>query len=174
MDARFAALKQQLPEIPAIASMFGDSASFDLVQLEENAGAEKWMSQNAYKVAQEEPLVKQTYEKNLDAQEQASRSRSIGKRIEKATQKSATWGNNPNFSDVTSDPDGIMSVSPFLPIWNGGELFFVREVRRMRSRSFQGFWIAGEPLKKELMSEVPMDLREASLVRSDQAPSEAA
>lgn len=173
-DLRFAALKKQLPEIPEIASMFGEGVSFELAQVEEDRGAEKWMTQNAAQVAQEEPVVKETYEKNLDAQEQASRSRSISKRIEKAAQKSANWDYNRDLSKGVTDPDGIMSVSPFLPIWNEGELFFVREVRRMRSRSFQGFWIAGKPLKKELMSEVPSDLKEASLVRSDEAPAEAA
>jgi signal transduction histidine kinase len=173
-DLRFAALKKQLPEIPEIASMFGEGVSFELAQVEEDRGAEKWMTQNAAQVAQEEPVVKETYEKNLDAQEQASRSRSISKRIEKAAQKSANWDYNRDLSKGLTDPDGIMSVSPFLPIWNEGELFFVREVRRMRSRSFQGFWIAGKPLKKELMSEVPSDLKEASLVRSDEAPAEAA
>ena len=173
-DLRFAALKKQLPEIPEIASMFGEGVSFELAQVEEDRGAEKWMTQNAAQVAQEEPVVKETYEKNLDAQEQASRSRSISKRIEKAAQKSANWDYNRDLSKGLTDPDGIMSVSPFLPIWNEGELFFVREVRRMRSRSFQGFWIAGKPLEKELMSEVPSDLKEASLVRSDEAPAEAA
>lgn len=173
-DLRFAALKKQLPEIPEIASMFGEGVSFELAQVEEDRGTEKWMTQNAAQVAQEEPVVKETYEKNLDAQEQASRSRSISKRIEKAAQKSANWDYNRDLSKGVTDPDGIMSVSPFLPIWNEGELFFVREVRRMRSRSFQGFWIAGKPLKKELMSEVPSDLKEASLVRSDEAPAEAA
>lgn len=173
-DLRFAALKKQLPEIPEIASMFGEGVSFELAQVEEDRGTEKWMTQNAAQVAQEEPVVKETYEKNLDAQEQASRSRSISKRIEKAAQKSANWDYNRDLSKGLTDPDGIMSVSPFLPIWNEGELFFVREVRRMRSRSFQGFWIAGKPLEKELMSEVPSDLKEASLVRSDEAPAEAA
>ncbi|MDB4680334.1 HAMP domain-containing histidine kinase [Akkermansiaceae bacterium] len=173
-DLRFAALKKQLPEIPEIASMFGEGVSFELAQVEEDRGTEKWMTQNAAQVAQEEPVVKETYEKNLDAQEQASRSRSISKRVEKAAQKSANWDYNRDLSKGLTDPDGIMSVSPFLPIWNEGELFFVREVRRMRSRSFQGFWIAGKPLEKELMSEVPSDLKEASLVRSDEAPAEAA
>ncbi|MDA7868101.1 hypothetical protein N9A62_03805, partial [Akkermansiaceae bacterium] len=154
-DLRFAALKKQLPEIPEIASMFGEGVSFELAQVEEDRGTEKWMTQNAAQVAQEEPVVKETYEKNLDAQEQASRSRSISKRVEKAAQKSANWDYNRDLSKGLTDPDGIMSVSPFLPIWNEGELFFVREVRRMRSRSFQGFWIAGKPLEKELMSEVP-------------------
>ncbi|MFT6864548.1 MAG: hypothetical protein ACJAVK_003116, partial [Akkermansiaceae bacterium] len=170
MDARFAQLKTVLPTVPKVAAMFGEGLKIAESEVDVAAEANLWLVQNAQQIAPRKPEVKEKYQDSLAKQEQASRSKSINSRIDRAAQKSTGWDNAKSLTPVPiANPDGIMSVSPFMPIWQGGELFFVREVRRMRSRVFQGLWIKKDVLESALMAEVPVDLGSASLVRSDEA-----
>lgn len=175
MDARFSQLKSLLPALPKVAAMFGEGLK--LVETGEDVAEEanQWLVQNAQNNAAQDPQQKEKYQDSLAKQEQASRSKSFNNRIDRATQKSTGWDSAKSLVPVPiANPDGIMSVSPFMPIWEGSELFFIREVRRMRSRVFQGLWIKRDVLESALMAEVPVDLGNAFLVRSDEASEETA
>lgn len=174
MDARFEQLQTTLPTVPMVAAMFGEGLKFEESEAEVVQAANAWMVQNG-NVAPQAPAQKQAYQYNLKTQEQSNRLKSISQRIERAAQK-ANYGNDiKSLAPVPiANPDGIMSVSPFLPLWQGDELFFVREVRRMRSRVYQGLWIKRDILESALMAEVPVDLGNAALIRNNGAPASAA
>ena len=168
MDTRFEALQKVLPKRSAMAAVFGHEVK---INEPETQAANKWLSENAAQIAPQKPKVKEEYQEKLVQREQASRSKAYVQKIEKAAKKSADWGNTKSLNMPSGpDPDGILSVSPFMPLWHNAELFFVREVRRMRSWTYQGFWIAKEELKSALMAEAPLDLGQAYLVRGDQSP----
>lgn len=165
MDARFKILQEVLPDRTAMGELFGNDFEIHEPALQE---ANRWLSQNA---APQKPLMKEEYQEKLVQREQASRSKAYVQKVEKAAKKSTDWGNTKSLKTPSeSDADGILSVSPFMPLWNNDELFFVREVRRMRTRTYQGFWVAQDSLKSVLMAEVPPDLGKASLIRSDRNP----
>lgn len=165
MDAQFKVLQEVLPDRTAMGALFGNDFEIHEPELQE---ANRWLSQNA---APQKPLMKEEYQEKLVQREQASRSKAYVQKVEKAAKKSADWGNTKSLKTPSkTDSDGILSVSPFMPLWNDDELFFVREVRRMRTRTYQGFWVAKETLKEALMAEVPPDLGKASLIRSDRNP----
>ncbi len=171
MDARFEALQKVLPGRGAMAAVFGHKVEINEPETQQ---ANKWLSENASQIAPQKPAVKEEYQEKLVQREQASRSKAYVDKIEKAAKKSADWGNTKSFKTPSKlDPDGILSVSPFMPLWHGDELFFVREVTRVRSRTYQGLWVAKVELKRALMTEVPLDLGKASLIRSDQSPEDA-
>ncbi len=91
---------------------------------------------------------------------------------DQAKSKRGPEGPTVGMTRPTVSPNGILSVSPFMPLWHGHQLFYLREVRRLRSVTYQGIWIARSALEKALVAEVPTDLGGTKLVRSDQAPQE--
>jgi len=172
MDSRLARLTLLLPDRSSFARLFRKD---DIASDTEVDEANRWIGENSGKLAPSAPVVQQEYNEKLDIREQGSRSKAFTKRIEKATQKSGDWGNAKSLNVKQNlNEDNLLSVSPLMPLWHDDELFFVREVRRLRSVTYQGIWIDRSKLKDSLMAEVPPDLGQASLVRSDQAPEAAA
>lgn len=175
MKGRLDRLKKKVPSRREIAALFGNENNFEV---EGAVAANQWLADQALNFAPEKTEDAIAYKDNLDRREEASRSKALQKRVEKATQQSVEVAKaNPATQKAmpgkVSKPDEILNVSPFMPFWYDNELYFFREVRRMRSRSFQGLWLAKDRLVNSLMAEVPADLGEAYLVRSDEAPSEA-
>ncbi|MFT7173876.1 MAG: signal transduction histidine kinase [Paracoccaceae bacterium] len=172
MEERLRRLSGLVPKVPAFAALFGGAQEDLLVEADE---ANRWLSKNVGNIVPSKPEVKEEYQNQLAKSEEASRSKSYTQRVQKAVKKSADWGMTKNLeSPQKSNPDSILSVSPFMSLWHGEDLFFVREIRRLRSRSYQGLWVARADLEKALMAEVPLDLGEAALARSDQASESAA
>lgn len=172
MEERLKRLSGLVPRVPVFAALFGGAQEDLLVEADE---ANRWLSKNAANIAPSKPEVKEEYQDQLAKREEASRSKSYNQRVQKAVKKSEDWGKTKGLeSPQKFNPDSILSVSPFLSLWHGEELFFVREIRRLRSRSYQGLWVARAELEKALMAEVPLDLGEAALARSDQASENAA
>jgi len=176
MERRLEQLRKCLPGREKIAALFGEEPNFASGDAKD---ANAWLTENGAKVIPQKPEIQKEYQANLDKREEVSRSKAYQKRVEKATkqsqetaQENAKMANDRN--PMRFDPDEILNVSPFMPLWDGDDLFFFREVRRMRSRTFQGFWMARDRLKAALMAEVPPDLGEARLIRSDEAPAGAA
>lgn len=176
MEARLARLRTKIPGRAKVASLFGGEDEGD----EEDAlAANEWLMKNGSNAVAQKPEIAKEYNANLEKQEEVSRSKSYQKRVEKAAQKSVEDSKMqvrvPNAPITpTVDPDEILSVSPYMSLWHEGELFFFREVRRVRSRTYQGLWMAKEKLEEALLAEVPPDLGEAVLVRSEDASDGAA
>ncbi len=176
MEGRLKKLAGLIPEVSVVAKLFGEvewqrdtDSPLDL------AVANAWLNKNAQNIAPSKPQVKGEYQNQLTKQEAGSRSKNYTQRVQKAAKKSADWGNvNRAESAPKVNSNGILSVSPFLSLWHGEELFFVREIRRIRSVSYQGLWVSQAELKKSLMAEVPLDLGEAVLVKTDEASQDAA
>jgi len=152
MAGRMERLDGLVPSVDSLAALFTDRVDLSCVS---NHEANLWIAANAANIAPAKPQVKGEYQDQLAQREGASRKNDYNTKVQKAVKKSEDWG------------DSIMSVSPFLSMWHGEELFFVREVRRLRSVSYQGLWIEREALELALMAEVPPDLAEAKLVRRD-------
>ena len=172
MEARFQELLPLAPEREILSKLFEERDGYALLDADV---ANQWLAENVAQIPQSKAAVKGEYQAKLVEREVASRSKSFNDKVEKATKQSAEWGNAVDSTQsLKVDSDEMLSVSPFLPLWHEGELFFVREVRRQRSRSYQGLWIAREDLQKALIAEVPLDLGKATLVRSDKAPEVAA
>lgn len=176
MERRLARVKKRLPSRSVISGLFGEE--IDLAK-EDSLAASQWMMENGNNFDWQKPDATQAYNTNLDKQEEASRSKLYQKRVQKAAQQSVEVSKEQvkptnKAPAPVIDPDEILSVSPYMPMWHEGDLYFFREVRRMRSRTYQGLWMAKDLLMEALMAEVPADLGEAILVRSDQAPEGAA
>ena len=174
MEQRLLRLKPLVPEVGVLAARFRKSFTCFAVHAETT---DDWLVQNAGLFTPAESQVNGDYQEKLTERELASRSNVYTKRVQKAAKQSAEWGNSVQSIGtlpVVADPDRILSVSPFMSLWHGEELFFIREVRRLRTTTYQGLWVAREALEKALIAEVPLDLGEASLVRSGLAETHAA
>ena len=166
-ESRLKILETLIPSRAELAGIFRNE-----VDNEEAVAklANSWLNENASQIAPAAPEKKGDYQKNLDLREQTSRSMVYKEKVESAAKKSEDAGNARSFAPQgLRDPDGIMSVSPFMPFWKGEELFFFREVRRLRSVSYQGFWVARKVLEETLMKQVPEDLGKVTLVRQKAA-----
>lgn len=176
MARRLQTVAKQLPPRQKMAALFDDKTA--VAELDAVA-ANRWLADQGTNFAPDKREEALQYQSNLDLREEASRSQNLQKRVEKATRQSTEIAKGnlrppTGLQKAQADSDEILSVSPFMPLWHEGELYFFREVRRMRSRSYQGLWMAQDRLVMTLMAEVPPDLGEARLVRRDQAPPEAA
>lgn len=171
MEGRLDLLRKKMPGRSKVAALFGNKPEDD----EEGALADNaWLMRNGGNAVAQKVKPTEEYNASLEKQEEFSRSQSLKKRVEKAAKKSVedsqTQVRLPNVPlTPTVDPDEILSVSPYMSLWHEGELFFFREVRRIRSRTYQGLWIAQEVLRETLLAEVPPDLGGARLVRRDEA-----
>ncbi|YCM45791.1 ATP-binding protein [Verrucomicrobiaceae bacterium 227] len=184
-DVRLKALEASLPKRKDLAKLFRDEESGDALEMEV---ANNWLLENVGNVAPAEPKMKGAYQTQLAVREQSSRSMAFKEKVAKAAKKSEAWGakNSPqtlskapqakvkqeqDSSSITErsvsdiNPDGILSVSPFIPVWKGEDLFFFRKVQRVRSISYQGFRMVRDLVEKTLMAEIPADLGEVKLAR---------
>lgn len=180
-ERRLGLLKGRVPTRKELARLFRDGSAD---QFKEARMANVWLNDNYGNIAPGKPAVKGVYQEQLAVREQSTRSKAFNEKITKAAKKSEEWGaKNTNSylpkgkpetvvpqaeADLVDDelnPDGILSVSPFMHYWAEGELFFFREVRRVRSVSFQGFWVARDLIEDTLMAEVPADVGKVTLAR---------
>ena len=167
MEGRLNRLKLRLPSAEVFSTLFEEHEGFSF---EESEKANQWLDKNKAKIAPSDVAVKGAYQDKLAVREQASRSQNFSKKVQKAVKQSTDWGGaNVLNKEIEVNPNGILSVSPFMSLWHGDDLFFIREIRRLRSTSYQGLWVAQESLKDALVAEVPLDLGAATLVRNDQA-----
>lgn len=172
MQTRLTHLRSKIPDMILIRSLFNkDQADVGWGDLDEGFSND-WLASN---VADNSYGAQKEYQAHLDQREVANRSKKLNLKIKRAVEKSASIG---NFNTITPrkvfSQDGILSVSPFMPIWHGEELFYVREVRRSLGFSYQGFWVNRSELEAALMDEVPLDLGGASLQAGTLAQDEAA
>ena len=184
-EVRMRDLEQRIPDRKTLAKLFRDEEVEDFEGMQV---ANRWLSDNAGNVAPAEPEVKGAYQTQLAVREQSTRSMAFKEKVARAAKKSEDWGakNAPQTlsksqgvqggieEDGSSgqhefpldlNPDGILSVSPFIHYWKGEDLFFFRKVRRVRSVSYQGFWVAREIVEKTLMAEITADLGRVRLAR---------
>lgn len=176
MEGRLRMLGDGLPDRREIAALFGKEAEPDA---DEAVAANQWLAENEGNFAADQNQLADEYQDNLAKREEASRSKNFQQRVKKATKQSTESAKEIAGAaqvDQRQNPrsNEIVNVSPFMPLWHEEELYFFREVRRRSNRSYQGFWMARERVEAALMAEVPPDLGEASLVRSDLAPEGAA
>lgn len=170
MAGRMERLEGLVPSVELLADLF--TKQIDLSCVSSHA-ANLWIVENALNVAPAKPEFKGEYQSNLAQREGASRKNDYNTKVQKAVKQSEDWGSQQSLNRspqvvAGKQQDSILSVSPFLSLWHGEELFFVREVRRLRSVSYQGLWIERRALELALMAEVPPDLAEARLVRRDE------
>jgi len=184
-EARLQELGEMIPERKELAKLFRDEQPEDFEGMQV---ANSWLLDNAGNVAPAEPAVKGAYQTNLARREQSTRSMAFKEKVAKAAKKSEEWGAKNAPQTLSKDlqmkdgrqeeagalrkevslevnPDGILSVSPFMHSWRGEDLFFFRKVRRVRSVSYQGFWVAREIVEKTLMAEITADLGVVKLAR---------
>lgn len=188
-EKRMEFLRDRFPSREELARLFRDEGGEDLDQA---TMANTWLENNYWNVAPAKPEVKGQYQTQLAVREQSNRSKAFNEKVSRAAKKSEEWatknalgnqqiksapldvvqqsgGNLPGPLVNVRAPDGIFSVSPFIPYWSEGELFFFREVRRLRSVVYQGFWVARDVIEQTLMAEVSPDLGNVTLARVVQA-----
>lgn len=162
--SRLETLRDILPPRRELAGLFRDQA---LPEPDPPELANLWLSANAVKVPAAEAEMKEAYQDNLDFREQQSRAMDYQSKVGRATKALVpAQAKKERDESPIPDPDALLGVSPFLPFWQGENLFFFREVRRIRSVSYQGFWVAREALEATLLTQLPADLGEVNLVRA--------
>lgn len=169
-DSRLQVLRSLLPSRRDLAKLFREVPIDDAKDAEI---ANNWLIENAAKIAPARLEVKGAYQSQLGIREQSTRAATFKKKAAWAAKSSEETENNRNLQStqpaVIRDPNGILSVSPFLPFWQGENLFFFREVQRVRSVSYQGFWLARKAIEKTLMAQMPADLGKVVLARQDRS-----
>lgn len=161
MTSRLAHLREKIPDMILIRSLFNNDQTIVSWGNTDEGDSNQWLAAN---VAENSYGAQKEYQARLDQREVANRSKKLNTKIQRAVEKSTSLANYNSIAPrKVFSQDGILSVSPFMPIWYEGELFYVREVRRFLGFSYQGFWVNRPELETALMDEVPLDLGGASL-----------
>ena len=161
MTSRLAHLREKIPDMILIRSLFNNDQTIVSWGNTDEGDSNQWLAAN---VAENSYGAQKEYQARLDQREVANRSKKLNTKIQRAVEKSTSLANYNSIAPrKVFSQDGILSVSPFMPIWYEGELFYVREVRRFLGFSYQGFWVNRPELETALMDEVSLDLGGASL-----------